>query len=108
MGTRRAVSLRFTLRKDKFVPRLVCILLAALFVLISCNGSPTETPPEPLDLLAQVASNIRATETFRMSVERTGANYFIETDFGSVIFQRTVAQYVVLNVMQATVRVLSA
>ena len=87
--------------------RLVCILVAALIVLCSCNGSPTEEAPlEPLDLLAQAASNIRATETFRMSVDRTGANYFIETDFGSVIFRRAVAQYVAPNVMQAMVRVL--
>ncbi len=88
--------------------RLVSRFTIALVALAGCNGSPTEPPPDPLDLLAQSAANIRAMDTFRMSVELTGADYFIETDFGSVAFRRAVAQYVAPNVMQATVRVLAA
>jgi hypothetical protein len=55
----------------------------------------------------QAASNISATESFRMSVDRTGADYFITTDFGDVAFRRATAQYVAPNVMQANVRVVA-
>ena len=84
--------------------RLVSILLVT--ILIGCTGTPTETPVDPLQLLAQAAANIRAMDTFRMSVDLTGADYFIETEFNNVSFRHAVAQYVAPNVMQATVRVL--
>lgn len=86
--------------------RPVSIVIMAFFALAGCTGSATQAPPDPLQLLAQAASNIRAMDTFRMSVNLSGADYFIETDFGSVAFRRAVAQYVAPNVMQATVRVL--
>jgi len=90
------------------VLRRVCILVVALAALSSCSGAPTEAPPDPLQLLSQAAANIRATQSFRMDVDRTGANYFIQTDFGDVAFRRATAQYVAPDVMQATVRVLAA
>jgi hypothetical protein len=102
--TQSGLSTVKPLWKDTLVLRLV--LIAALVALAACNGSPTEPPPDPLELLAQAASNIRGMETFRMSVDLSGADYFIETDFGSVAFRRAVAQYIAPNVMQATVRVL--
>jgi hypothetical protein len=92
--------------KDIPVLRLVTMFIIAVVALAGCNGSPTEAPPDPLDLLAQSAANIRAMDSFRMSVDLTGADYFIETDFGDVAFRRAVAQYVSPDVMQGTVRVL--
>jgi hypothetical protein len=80
-------------------------LLAAL--LAACTGTPTEEPVDPIELVNQSATNIQDTDTFRMSVERTGAPYFVETDLGRVDFRRAVAQYVAPDILQATVRLIA-
>ena len=83
---------------------IVIILIAA-----GCTGTPTEeAPPDPIELVTEAAENIRETETFRMSVERSGASYFVPTDLGNVDFRRAVAQYVAPNILQATVRLIAA
>jgi hypothetical protein len=90
------------------VLRLVSLITALAVALASCTGTPTEAPPDPLQLVTDAAENIRETTSFRMIVERQGAPYFIETDLGAVNFRRAVAQYVAPNVMQATVRLIAA
>lgn len=88
--------------------RLVSFILVAL-LLAACGGAATpEALPEPIELLTEAATNIRASETLRLAVERTGADYEIETDFGGVNFKRAVAQYIAPDMLQATVRVLAA
>jgi hypothetical protein len=84
-------------------------LMLVVLLLTACGSSPTpEALPDPIDLLTEAATNIRASHTLRLDVERTGADYEIETDFGSVNFKRAVAQYIAPDVLQATVRVLAA
>jgi hypothetical protein len=72
------------------------------------TNSATEIPPDPIELITEASDNIRASETFRMDVQRTGASYFVETDLGNVDFKRAVAQYVAPNILQASVRVIAA
>lgn len=87
--------------------RVVIILLSLL--LAACSATPTEEPlPTPIDLLTDAAVKIRATETFRMTVERTGTEYFINTDFGGAEFRRAEVQYAAPETIQARVRVIAA
>jgi hypothetical protein len=81
---------------------LVVMLLAA------CTGAATEEPIDPIELVTTASENIRESETFRMSVERTGASYYVDTGLGQVDFRRAVAQYVAPNVIQATVRLIAS
>ncbi len=86
-------------------------LLAGLLTLslAACASSATEAPPvDPIELVTQAFENIRATDTFRMTVERTGASYYIETDLGKVDFRRAEAQFVAPDTLQATVRLIAA
>ncbi|MCB9457946.1 MAG: LppX_LprAFG lipoprotein [Anaerolineaceae bacterium] len=88
--------------------RLVSLMLIVL-LLAGCGENPTpEALPDSIDLLTEAATNVRASQTLRLDVERTGADYEIETDYGSVNFKRAVAQYIAPDVLQATVRVLAA
>lgn len=82
------------------------VLIALL--LTACTGTATEEPLDPVDLVTDAAENIRESDTFRMSVERSGASYFVETDLGSVDFRRAVAQYVAPDILQATVRLVAS
>lgn len=85
------------------------MILVVAAVLAGCTANSTpEPPPDPIQLLTEAATNIRASHTLRLNVERTGADYRIETDFGSVVFKRAVAQYIAPDILQATVRVLAA
>lgn len=80
-----------------------------LIIVAGCSGSATqEPPPDPTALITEAANNIRASQTFRMEVDRTGAPYSVETGLGSVIFRRAVAQYVAPDILQATVRLIAA
>ncbi len=88
---------------------IVFLMMMVLMALSGCTGNPTEVPPpSPTDLITEAANNIRASQTFRMDVERTGAPYSVETGLGSVIFRRAVAQYVAPDILQATVRLIAA
>lgn len=88
--------------------RHLLIVFMLLSVAACATNSATETPPDPIELITEASDNIRASETFRMDVQRTGASYFVETDLGSVDFKRAVAQYVAPNILQASVRVIAA
>lgn len=90
------------------VVRHVLIVLLLLLVTACATNEATETPPDPIKLITEASDNIRASKTFRMDVERTGASYFVETDLGNVDFKRAIAQYVAPNILQASVRVIAA
>lgn len=88
--------------------RLLSIMMVAL--LVGCAGSagaPTEAPPDPLDLVKEAATNIRSADTFRISVDQTGPDYKILTEYATVYFRRATAQYVSPGEMQATIRVIA-
>lgn len=80
------------------------VFLFALF-LVGCTSATEEPPPDPKNLITESAAKIRETEAFRMEVERTGAEYYVETGLGNIAFRRAIAQYVAPDVIQATVRV---
>jgi hypothetical protein len=79
-----------------------------VLLLAACTGAATEEPVDPIDLVTTASVNIRESESFRMSVERTGAAYMVDTGLGMVDFRRAVAQYVAPNVIQATVRLIAS
>jgi hypothetical protein len=77
-------------------------------ILVGCGGSATEEPlPDALQLVTKAATNIRAAQTFRMTVDRTGAEYRITTDVGTAVFKRGDVAYIAPDVLQAKVRVLA-
>jgi hypothetical protein len=84
---------------------LASVLLVIGLILTGCASATEEPPPEPQALIAESAEKIRETQTFRMEVERTGAEYYVDTGLGSISFRRALAQYVAPDVIQATVRV---
>lgn len=89
--------------------RLLSVLLAVILLVAGCNGgaAPTETP-DPLTLVTEAAEKIRATDTFRMIIEQTGAPFYINTQFGAnVVFRRAEAQYVAPRDMQARARLIA-
>jgi len=89
----------------RYLP-IVCMLLA---LAAGCGAAPaTEIPPDPVTLVAQAAANIRASDRFRMTVERTGAPYEVDTGLGRVTFRRASAQYVAPDTLQATVSLTAA
>lgn len=81
-------------------------ILILILVLAAC-GQSEEPPPEPLALLEEAAVNVRESQTFRMEVTQSGGDYIMYTEYGSVLFRRTLAQYVAPNYMQSEVRVLA-
>ena len=88
--------------------RYLLIVALALW-LAACTGAATQEPPaDPLQLVDQAAQHIRESQSFRMSVIRTGAAYFVSTDLGDVDFSKATAQYVAPDTLEATVRVIAA
>lgn len=88
---------------------LTMISLAAFVLLASCTGNATPTPPlEPLALVTEAAENIRAAETFRISVTQDGPDYMLPTEYGTAVFRSATAQFVSPREMQANVRVIAA
>lgn len=88
--------------------RLGFLLLLLIGLVAGCNTGSGETAvptPEPIDLLAQAAANAEAAETLRLSVERTGADYFFVTEFGTVLFDSLTGQYAAPDVIQARAKV---
>lgn len=86
-------------------------LIALVVALVGCTTTPateTETPPDPVKLITETAEKIRAAETFRISVNESGPDYLLYTEYATVFFRRAVAQYVAPGMMQATIRVLAA
>jgi hypothetical protein len=89
------------------VYRLVTLLILASLITVGCTaGAPaTEAPPDPHTLLTQSVSNLRPKQTFRVIVERTGADYLFQTDLGEVVFQRAEGQYVSPDTIGAKVKI---
>jgi hypothetical protein len=89
------------------VYRLVSLLILAMLILIGCNTPPAaETPLDPRALLDQSVVNLRAVQTFRLIIERGGADYFFQTDLGEVGFERAEGQYVSPDTIGAKVKIL--
>lgn len=86
------------------------LILSAALVGVGCTtaGQPTEAPPNPVELVTGAAANVRNTSSFRMEVTQVGGDYLVYTEYGTVIFRRTLAQYVAPGLLQADVRVLAA
>lgn len=91
---------------------VVCVILMGL--LAGCGGSGSEdAPPEPLTLITEAANKIRASNTFRLYVEQTGATYRFEvyldearTNLVTAQFEFARAQYVAPDLLQAQTRIL--
>lgn len=92
------------------------LLLIMMAVLAACGGGSSPTPaadatPDAIGLLTTAANNIRASQTFRLDVQHSGADYNITillNDVETVVaFRRAQAQYVAPDQLQATVRVLA-
>lgn len=86
------------------MPRLL-IALCLVILIAGCSGAQTEAPPDPAALMTQATSNVMQIGALRMIVERTGADYVMQTDIGNAIFNRIEAQYVAPNKIQATANV---
>ena len=89
---------------------LLLVLGAALAVVgVGCSvGQPTEAPLDPVALVTGAAANVRNASSFRMEVTQEGGDYLIYTEYGTVVYRRTLAQYVAPGLMQADTRVLAA
>ncbi|MBZ0289710.1 MAG: LppX_LprAFG lipoprotein [Anaerolineae bacterium] len=82
------------------------LILASLFVVGCTAGVPaTEAPLDPHTLLTQAVANLRPKQTFRVIVERSGADYLFQTDLGEVVFQRAEGQYVSPDTIGAKVKI---
>jgi hypothetical protein len=85
---------------------LIALLMAAL--LTACDSPSDAPPPDPLAIITTAAERVRAVETFRITVDQSGPDYFLYTDYAAVMFRSASAQYVAPDTMQATVRVIAA
>lgn len=81
------------------------LILAALVVVTGCTGSAITPTPAPLSLLAEAAATIRDAQSFAVSINRTGAPVYVDTQ-GVIAFQRANGYYVAPDRVQARVRVL--
>lgn len=95
--------------------RLISLLSLIVFLVAACQPeSSDEPPPDPVALITEAADNIRASQTFRLEVRHSGADYLVPVYITdninpvNVAFRRAVAQYVFPNQLQASVRVLLA
>jgi hypothetical protein len=96
--------------KGLSVQRLFVLILVVLLAACSTAQPTAETPTpmNPLDLVTEAANNIRSANTFRISVDESGPDYTIYTEYAPVYFRRATAQYVSPGVMQAAIRVIAA
>lgn len=82
------------------------VIFALILVLVGCTASATsESLPDPDQLLQEAADNILGIHTLKMLVERTGADYILQTDIGDAIFHRIEVQYVAPDTVQARAKV---
>lgn len=92
--------------KDIDVRRFFFIVMLLALGSAACSAqTATEAPPDAAELLKQATENVLAVETLRMTVERTGMDYALETDLGSAIFDRMEAQYQSPDTLQAKAKV---
>jgi hypothetical protein len=81
--------------------------VATLLILTGCAGSASTPTPEPLALLEAAATYIREAQSLAVTIERTGAPVYIDTQ-GLINFLRASGYYVAPDRVQARVRVLFA
>jgi hypothetical protein len=90
--------------------RFLGALLLALLLLTACNGQSTEAPPDVNQLLSQANANLHTLSTFRLSLEQSGAPYYLSVNLGEgavdAEVRRATAQYVAPDVMQGNARIL--
>jgi hypothetical protein len=88
------------------VYRLAIMIILASLVLVGCNGAPaTEAPLDTRALLTGAVDNLRPKQTFRVIIERTGADYLFQTDLGEVAFKRAEGQYISPDTIGAKVKI---
>ncbi|MBK8020260.1 MAG: LppX_LprAFG lipoprotein [Chloroflexi bacterium] len=88
--------------------RFAIVLLTLAAVLTACSDStPTETPTDPLALVADAAAKIRELDTFQLTVIQDGPDYYLYTAYATAVFRQATGQYVAPSVIQASVRVLA-
>ena len=86
--------------------RFMLLMIVAMLGMAACSTqAATEAPPDADELLQQATENVLAVNTLRMTVERTGKDYLLETDLGSAIFDRMEAQYQSPDTLQAKAKV---
>lgn len=103
----RNVLVTALLGRIELVPRMLLLLLTLAF-LAACSGgggSPTEEPLDPRALLDESVVNLSNKHTFRLIVDRSGADYLFQTDLGPVIFDRAEGQYLASDTLGAKVKV---
>jgi hypothetical protein len=89
------------------------VLRLALMLVFIAGCAPSEPPPDPVTILSEATANMRAVDTFRITVEQSGAPYNIVVDllgngfFTEVGFRRASAQFVAPNVLQADARIVA-
>jgi hypothetical protein len=90
--------------------RFLSVLVIAILMLTGCNGSATDAPPpDPHQLLQDAIKNIRASQTFRMLLNQTGADYrfYVNIDQSGksvqAVMRRAQAQFVAPDVLYATI-----
>lgn len=95
--------------------RLLFFMFIGIMLLAGCNSNtaPSATPPDPISLLDDAIKGIRATKSFRMTLEQTGADYVfaitVDPKGGAVnaVLRRAEAQFVAPNVLYANVDLLT-
>lgn len=87
--------------------RWLVILALLIILLAACNGGDATPTPEPLALLENAATYIREANTLAVTIERTGAPVYVDTQ-GLINFLRATGYYVAPDRVQARVRVLFA
>jgi hypothetical protein len=90
-------------------------MLLAVVLLAACqSGGDAEEIDDPVALLAESANNIQMTDSFRMEVTHSGADYLVDVYLDeenadtpvSVAFRRAIAEYIAPNILQADARIL--
>jgi hypothetical protein len=89
--------------------RFLGAILLALLLLTACNGQSTEAPPDVDQLLSEANANLHTLSTFRLSLEQSGAPYYLSVDLGDgtvdAEVRRASAQFVAPDVMQGNARI---
>ncbi|MEO8607571.1 MAG: LppX_LprAFG lipoprotein [Chloroflexota bacterium] len=87
--------------------RLVTLFILASLIIVGCtpNAPATEVPLDAHTLLTQSINNLRPKQTFRVIIERTGADYIFDTEMGKVAFKRAEGQYVAPDTIGAKVKI---
>ncbi len=86
--------------------RAVLSLILISLILIGCSsGQSTEQVVDARSLLDQAVINLQPKQTFRLIIDRTGAEYTFQTDLGPVGFERAEGQYLAPGTIGAKVKV---